>query len=146
MSPRAGLSWTLLLGACVLVAAILIGDVLGRRVILQIATRAPIARAAVPLGSPSPQPSGAAALESWKRTQIFAVATDPAFPDPRVTPIPPPAPKPRPTPKPRSPAPVTATPAAPFPSATASGSQAPYTSPPLPLPIVTHDPSPDLPL
>jgi len=68
--------------------------------------------------------------KDWKRLQVVSVATDPAFPDPRVTP--PPTPTPRPT------APPTATPR---PAASPTPSPPPlYTSPPLPLPIASHDP------
>jgi hypothetical protein len=68
--------------------------------------------------------------KDWKRLQVVSVATDPAFPDPRVTP--PPTPTPRPT------APPTATPR---PASSPTPSPPPiYTSPPLPLPIASHDP------
>jgi hypothetical protein len=68
--------------------------------------------------------------KDWKRLQVVSVATDPAFPDPRVTP--PPTPTPRPT-APPTPAPT------PRPSPTPSPPPI-YTSPPLPLPIASHDP------
>jgi hypothetical protein len=68
--------------------------------------------------------------KDWKRLQVVSVATDPAFPDPRVTP--PPTPTPRPTAAP-TPAPT------PRPSPTPSPPPL-YTSPPLPLPIASHDP------
>ena len=69
----------------------------------------------------------------WAR--IVSVATDPAFPDPRVTrpPTPPPppvTPTPLPTPTPRRATPI---PVQPPP-------QSVYTSPPLPIPLVSHEP------
>jgi hypothetical protein len=67
--------------------------------------------------------------KDWKRLQVVSVATDPAFPDPRVSP--PPTPTPRPTRPPATPRPT--------PSATASADAA-YSSPPLPLPIASHEP------
>lgn len=61
---------------------------------------------------------------NWQRLQVVSVATDPAFPDPRVSPTASPSPKPTPSPKPRpARTPVPA-----------------YTSPPLPLPLVSHEP------
>jgi hypothetical protein len=68
--------------------------------------------------------------KDWKRLQVVSVATDPAFPDPRVTP------PPTPTPRPAPPAPK-ATPT-PTPSPLAPADL--YTSPPLPLPLVSHEP------
>jgi hypothetical protein len=80
----------------------------------------------VPMDTASDDPT---LSKNWKRLQVVSVATDPAFPDPRVSP--PPTPTPRPTRPPATPRP---TPSAP-PSAAAE-----YTSPPLPLPIASHDP------
>jgi hypothetical protein len=121
----------LIAGSIVLLASIVIGNGMGTRVL----------SAVVPQGEdlvPSPVASttaspGQGGLEElqWKRQQIVSVATDPAFPDPRVTPPPtyvptaPPTPRRTPTPKP-----------------TASGGDqnSHYTSPPLPIPIVSHEP------
>jgi hypothetical protein len=78
---------------------------------------------------PDETPGDPSLSKDWKRLQVVSVATDPAFPDPRVTP--PPTPTPRPTARP------TATPR-PTPSPLPTGDL--YTSPPLPYPIASHDP------
>ncbi len=102
--PRAFLSWSMILGSLVLLLAIIIGNQLGDRVLSQVTEQTrplptPVMPSAVPTQSQAPQ--------SWKQVQVTAVATDPHFPDPRVTPPPPPTPKPtrRPTPAP-TPAPT----------------------------------------
>ena len=124
----------LVAGAVVLLVSILIGQKLGDRVLLQTERRIPIAGGAI---TPVPQaePSANAALRNWKRLQVVSVATDPAFPDPRVTRPPTPTPAPAvATPQPRPTAiPEAATPTPPPPDST-------YTSPPLPIPILTHAP------
>jgi len=113
----------------VLLGSILIGQKLGDRVLLQTEQRVPIAGSGV-TPVPEAQPSDAGDLKNWKRLQVVSVATDPAFPDPRVTvpprPRPTPSPTPTPTPKPKA-RPTEAPPAI-------------YTSPPLPVPIVSHSP------
>lgn len=121
----------LVAGAVVLLVSIVIGQKLGDRVLLQTERR-------VPLGSelvtpvPQTQPSDQAPLKNWKRLQVVSVATDPAFPDPRVTRPPTPTPQPYVAPRPKpSKAPK------PSPSAGAAGG---YTSPPLPIPIASHAP------
>jgi hypothetical protein len=124
-SRRPGLSALLVAGAVVLLVSILIGQKLGDRVLLQTARRAPAVLSGV---TPVPEADTGAhgELKNWKRLQVVSVATDPAFPDPRVTrpPTPPPPPMtPRPTPTPPPPVP-----------------RGVYTSPPLPIPIVSHDP------
>ncbi|HZO95389.1 MAG TPA: hypothetical protein VFB22_16695 [Candidatus Baltobacteraceae bacterium] len=119
----------LVAGAFVLLGSILIGQKLGDRVLLQTEQRVPIAGSGV-TPVPEAQPSDAGDLKNWKRLQVVSVATDPAFPDPRVTvpprPRPTPSPTPTPTPKPKA-RPTEAPPAI-------------YTSPPLPVPIVSHSP------
>jgi hypothetical protein len=123
---RLGLSTLLIAGAVVLVVSILIGEKLGDGVLLQTERRVPVAGAGV-TPVPEPQASDNGELRNWKRLQVISVATDPAFPDPRVTrppAPPPPSPTRRPTPLPEL------TPAARI-----------YTSPPLPLPLVSHEPS-----
>ena len=67
-------------------------------------------------------------FKNWKRLQVVAVATDPAFPDPRVTRTPSPRPAATPPPAPRT--------ALPAPTV-----KSVYTPPPLPIPIVSHDPN-----
>ncbi len=137
MGPRAGVSTVLIAGALVLLIAIAIGNNMGNRVLGQIGSRA-----AGAVATPVPSPSAGDEDDGvshvlWKRRQVLSVATDPAFPDPRVTPEPPPPPPPstpRPTPH------QTRTPA-PTPSAPSDGSSTapPYTSPPMPIPLVSHD-------
>jgi hypothetical protein len=114
----------------VLLAAIAIGQQIGERTIF--GADATQRRVAVPGLSVTPVPGDTAGPDeaisrNWKRLQIVSVATDPAFPDPRVTP--PPTPSPKPT---RSPTP------APTPTPTPVDL---YTSPPLPVPIESHDPT-----
>jgi hypothetical protein len=125
---RPGVSALLVAGALVLVVSILIGQKLGDRVLLQTEQRVPIVGSGV---TPVPEavPSDEGQLKNWKRLQVVSVATDPAFPDPRVTP--PPRPKPTPTPTPR---PTPRAVATPVPPASI------YTSPPLPVPLVSHSP------
>jgi hypothetical protein len=127
---RPGFSAFLVAGALVLLVSILIGQRLGDRVLLQTEQRVLIGGGGV-TPVPEAQPSDTGELKNWKRLQVVSVATDPAFPDPRVTPPPRPrptaTPTPPPTPKPRPTA--AAVPAAPL-----------YTSPPLPVPIVSHSP------
>ncbi len=126
-SRRPRLSAFLILGAVVLIASILVGEKLGDRVLLQTDTRVPIAGSGI-TPVPVAQSTDRADASDWKRLQIVAVATDPGFPDPRVTR--PPAPRPTPSPTP------TARPTAtPRPNPNAS-----YTPPPLPLPLVSHTP------
>jgi len=97
----------LIIGSVVLLMAIIIGNQLGDRVLSQVTEQTrplptPVMPSAVPTQSQAPQ--------SWKQVQVTAVATDPHFPDPRVTPPPPPTPRPtrRPTPAPIPSAPTPA--------------------------------------
>jgi hypothetical protein len=107
----------------VLLAAIVIGQQIGDHTLFS-ATQARLALPDQITPVPGDTPSDAGLLSSnWKKVQVVTVATDPAFPDPRVTPPPPPPPPPRPTPSP-TPTPVPNL----------------YTSPPLPVPIASHDP------
>lgn len=130
MGPRAGLSVTLAIAAATLLLAIAIGNAMGNRVLGLATERGPAnvstpVATVVPTGEPNPP-----GTIVWKHTQIVSVATDPGFPDPRVTPEPPPPPPTaRPTAKPT---------ASPTPKPSPSGSREPYTSPPLPIPLVTH--------
>jgi hypothetical protein len=112
----------------VLLASILIGQQIGDHTLFSATER----RLALPdtiTPVPEATTSDAGLLsENWKKVQVVTVATDPAFPDPRVTP--PPTPTPRPTPSPT-----------PTPRPTASPTPEDlYTSPPLPVPLVSHDP------
>jgi len=134
MGPRAGLSTILILGAVVLLLAIEVGNNMGNRVLGQVASQVP-ALSTTPVPLPSASPDDPQTQVGWSRRQILSVATDPAFPDPRVTPEPPPPPTPRRTPKPT-----------PKPAVTPSAldiyaSPTPlYTSPPMPIPLVSHEP------
>lgn len=115
--------------AIALLVGIVAGQRLGDKVLLN-ATQRTVPIAGV-LATPVPASTDAASTQRyWKRLQVVSVATDPAFPDPRVTPSPTPA-TPRPTPPPR-PSP-TPRPENPTPSST-------YTSPPLPIPLASHSP------
>jgi hypothetical protein len=130
MRGRTSLSTLLLLGAFVLLIAIAVGMNMGNRVLGQIGAHIPVQPTAVPAATEDPSEHGD--LASWKRISVMSVATDPAFPDPRITPEPevPATPRPRPS--------ATGTPQ---PVAPPSEEARDYTSPPLPLPLVTHTPS-----
>ena len=114
----------LIAGALVLLVAIIVGERLGDRV-LRAATEQRLPLDAT-LATPVPE-LDATSASNWKRQQIVSVATDPGFPDPRVTPTP------MPTQRPAQP--ITAVPP-PSPMPTSR-----YTSPPLPVPIVSHEPT-----
>lgn len=104
---RRFLSGSLILGGLVLLIAILIGNRLGDRVLTQVAERTqPVATLPTPYVMPSTTPEP----PNWKTVKVVSVATDPHFPDPRVTPPPPtPTPTPKRTPRP-SPSPSPANP------------------------------------
>ncbi len=91
----------------VLLAAIAIGEQIGEHTIFGATQR----RVEIPGQKITPLPEDTAGADgpisrNWKRLQVISVATDPAFPDPRVTPPPTPTPRPTPSPKPTpSPAP-----------------------------------------
>jgi hypothetical protein len=127
VSGRASLSTVLLVGAFVLLIAIGVGMNMGNRVLGQIGAHVPVQPTAVPAATEDPAQHDE--ITGLKHSTVMSVATDPGFPDPRVTPEPevPATPRPRPTetltPRPEKRAPGPA-----------------YTSPPLPLPLVTHTP------
>jgi hypothetical protein len=84
----------------VLLAAVVVGQQIGEHTIFGATER----RVDIPEQQVTPVPDdtpGAdeAIARNWKRLQVVSVATDPAFPDPRVTPPPTPTPKPSPSPK-----------------------------------------------
>ncbi|HEX3549481.1 MAG TPA: hypothetical protein VHT53_03860 [Candidatus Elarobacter sp.] len=124
---RPGLSALLVAGAVVLLVSILIGQKLGDRVLLQTERRIPIIGSGV-TPVPETEPTDQGQLKNWKRLQVVSVATDPGFPDPRVT-------------RPPTPVPVPVTPR-PTPTARPTLTPPPgiYTSPPLPVPLVSHEP------
>jgi hypothetical protein len=134
MGSRAGFSTLLVAGAIVLVVAIALGNGMGNRVLGQVAGRVPeLETTAAP--TPVESTNDAESRVQWKRTQVLSAATDPGFPDPRVTPEPPQPPPSRPRAAPtRSPSPA--------PSrdkrAPAAGPSVPYTSPPMPIPLASH--------
>jgi hypothetical protein len=126
--PRTSLTFVGL--AILLLVSIGIGQQIGDHAIFSATQH----RLAFPDESITPVPDASATddptlSKDWKRLQVVSVATDPAFPDPRVTP--PPTPTPRPTPPPPTPRPT--------PSARPSAAPT-YSSPPLPLPIASHEP------
>jgi hypothetical protein len=111
-----------------LLAAIVLGQQIGDHTLFSATQQ----RLAIPDETITPVPGDTPGdpeqlSRNWKRLQVVSVATDPAFPDPRVTP--PPTPTPRPTPSPT-----------PTPHPTPPPPDAIYTSPPLPVPIASHDP------
>ena len=86
---------------------------------------------ATPVRRPSAPTRDAGRRRTGSRSRVIAVATDPAFPDPRVTPPPPPPPPPT----------ARHRPTAARPRARAQPRRRPpYTSPPLPIPLVSHAP------
>ena len=115
----------LIAGAIVLLVSILIGQKLGDRVLLQTEKRVPLAGTGV---TPVPEAGASGEPQNWKRLEVISVATDPGFPDPRVT---------RPPAPPSTAAPRRATP---IPEVTLGPASQIYTSPPLPLPLVSHAP------
>jgi hypothetical protein len=94
-SPRIGLSGLLVVGGGVLLIAIAAGNGMGNRVLTQVAGGNGGFFKNV-AATPVPNETRAPVEVNWKKVQVMSVATDPAFPDPRVTPEPPPAPPPRP--------------------------------------------------
>jgi hypothetical protein len=140
---RPGLSMLLVMGAIVLVIAILVGNNMGNRVLGQISSRGAGA-AATPIATPSPGSSDSPQSRAlWKRRQVLSVATDPAFPDPRITPEPEPVETARPTRKAKTPDPKhpDSKGASSKPSDEPGSDSTPtttYTSPAMPLPIVSH--------
>jgi len=122
--PRTAL--TLVGMGIVLLVAVVIGQQIGEHTIFGATER----RVEIPALTITPIPEDTAGpneeiSRNWKRLQVVSVATDPAFPDPRVTPRPTPSPKPTPSPTP---------------SPTALPTEI-YTSPPLAVPLASHDPT-----
>jgi hypothetical protein len=134
VNGRASFSTVLLLGGIVLLVAIGVGMNMGNRVLGQIGAHVPVQPTAVPAATEDP--GDHAEVSGWKRVSVMSVATDPGFPDPRVTPEPPPPPPPRPRATPTEEPQDEDHPRTPKPKAK------PYTSPPLPLPLVTHSAPP----
>lgn len=89
-------------------AAVAIGSHMADRVLVQVTERG---NSGVPntIVTPSPDATAGGPMgPKWKKSQIMAAATDPAFPDPRIPPAPlptRPTPAPAPTSGPRTPPP-----------------------------------------
>lgn len=135
MGPRANLVLTLLAATATLIVAILIGNEMGNHVLGSAIERGP-AIGATPVVPPQDLQTNAPPGANWRHEQAVSIATDPAFPDPRITPPPPPTPAPQPT-FVATAVPIR-TPAPPVPTATPTPLKSKYTSPPLPIPLVTH--------
>jgi len=100
MGSRPAVSLLFLLGAAMLVASIFVGQSMGSRVLGKIRTQQPpVAVTTIPIATAAPSGYDGAA-ELHRRRAVLSVATDPAFPDPRITPEPTPEPTARPTPRP----------------------------------------------
>lgn len=122
--PQASLF--LLMCAVTLIVAIFVGEKMGERVLHQSTQTAVVVAPALPSPSAAPSSEDTGPIRNWRKAQVVTAATDPGFPDPRVTPPPTPTPRPKPTPKPTP----TETPFV-FP-----------TPPPLPTPTESETPGP----
>ncbi|HEY1729191.1 MAG TPA: hypothetical protein VGG22_12505 [Candidatus Baltobacteraceae bacterium] len=101
-SRRPQVSLMLVLGGIVLLVSIFIGEKMGERVIkrsTETAILVPEVQTAAPIPTASADQAGP--IRDWRKLQVVTVATDPGFPDPRVTPTPTPKPKPTHTPLPQ---------------------------------------------
>ena len=123
----------LVAGAVVLLISIVVGQKLGDKILLQ-TPRRPVLVGSGITPVPEADPSDRGELKNWKRLQVVSVATDPAFPDPRVT-RPPAPPPPVYTPPPHRATPI------PVPTVNVVPRGGIYTSPPLPIPLVSHEPT-----
>lgn len=100
-SRRPQLSLFLVLGGIVLLVSIFIGEKMGERVLRRSTEEAvlvPEVQTVAPVPTASADQAGP--IRDWRKLQVVTVATDPGFPDPRVTPTPTPKPKPTHTPTP----------------------------------------------
>src|SRR5580658_9984717 len=95
--PRTSL--TLIVLGILLLVSVAVGQRIGDRALFgSTEQRDPVV---APLPTPVPEASlDPSVSRNWKRLQIVSVATDPAFPDPRVTRPPTPSPTPSPSPVP----------------------------------------------
>jgi len=101
-SRRPQASFVLVVSGIVLLVSIFIGEKMGERVIkrsTEAAILVPEVQSAVPVPTASADQAGP--IRDWRKLQVVTVATDPGFPDPRVTPTPTPKPKPTHTPSPQ---------------------------------------------
>jgi hypothetical protein len=85
MGPRVDFSVLLFLSGALLLGAIALGNRMGNHVLVQVSERTEVAP--TPLLTPVPGAKDRQVSLGWKKTQLVSVATDPAFPDPRVTPV-----------------------------------------------------------
>jgi hypothetical protein len=134
LGSRYELSLLLIVGSLVLLVAIVIGDSMGNKVLGQIASRASTETTPVPIPTVSAVDEASQVLA--RRRQVLSVATDPGFPDPRITPEPPPPATPRPPSPTPSPSPTEDDGGTPDPSED-------YTSPPLAIPLESQSPGVD---
>lgn len=124
MMRRPRTSLFLFICGITLLASIFIGERMGAHVL----RRSTETTAVVPeVTTPTPQPTLGqnGPIVDWHHLQVVTVATDPGFPDPRVTKPPTPTPKPSPTPSPPPPPPTPTPvpePGSPTPAGSASGS------------------------
>ena len=91
----------LLLCGITLLVSIFVGKKMGERVLGRSTETAVIVPSVetTPIPQISQDPN-AGPIRDWRKLQVVTVATDPGFPDPRVTPTPKPTPKPTHTPTP----------------------------------------------
>jgi len=99
---RPGTSLFLILCGVTLLVSIFAGEKMGTRV-LQRTTQTTAVVPDVTTPEPSPSAVLSGPIVDWHRLQVVTVATDPGFPDPRVTKPPTPTPKPTPSPRPSPP-------------------------------------------
>src|SRR5579862_8721622 len=86
MHGRASFSALLLIGGFVLLVSVALGMGMGNRVLGQIGAHVPVQPTPVPQLTGATDENGAP--DEWRHTSVLSVATDPGFPDPRVTPEP----------------------------------------------------------
>ena len=127
--PRSALF--LFLCGVILLISIFAGEKMGERVLGHATESAVLVpEVQTPVARPTLGPE-AGPIRDWRKLQVVSVATDPGFPDPRVTKPPTPTPKPTRTPTP-TPTPFvpTPTPTPPGPDIVPSGSTPLPTAPP----------------
>ena len=115
-----------------LLASIFVGEKMGEHVLGK-STDTAVLVPEIQTPVPSVTASQSGPIVDWRREHVVTVATDPGFPDPRLTRPPTPTPKPTPSPTPAAvPTPflfATATPQLPAPSPSTTTSLPPYAIP-----------------
>lgn len=96
---RPQLSLFLFLCGVTLLVSIYIGERMGERV-LKRTTETAVVLPGIATPTPAPSAVESGPIRDWRKLRVVTVATDPGFPDPRVTKPPTPTPKPTPTPTP----------------------------------------------